>query len=86
MAGVRKAGEDFFWNSEMNDKHKCSQAVWAESVWAPEEDKPGFKRKRGHWLAGRPRASHSSLCISIPLVKTQIKTPSSWGRDGAKLQ
>lgn len=31
MAGVRKAGEDFFWNSELNDKHKCNYIVKVES-------------------------------------------------------
>lgn len=27
MAGVRKAGEGFFWNSERDDKQKCSDTV-----------------------------------------------------------
>lgn len=30
MAGVRKAGEDFFWNSEIDDKHKSSDTVLVE--------------------------------------------------------
>lgn len=36
MAGVRKVGEDFFWNSEINDKHKCSHAMWVEGVGSRE--------------------------------------------------
>lgn len=40
MVGMRKAGEAFFWNSELNDKHKCNYIVKVESsrgrqIWFP---------------------------------------------------
>lgn len=66
MAGVRKAGEDFFWNSEGDDKQKCSDTVLS-GVWAPEEDRPGFKHRRCHGHAGCPRARPFSLSISRPV-------------------
>lgn len=44
MAGVRKAGEAFSWNSEMNDKHTCNCTVWVESVGSRGRQ-TGFKYK-----------------------------------------
>ena len=55
-------------------------------VWAQEKDKPGFKYKHCHRLAGHPWASHVSLSVSIPVVITRIKTPSSQGHDVAQVK
>lgn len=69
MMGVRKAGEDFFWNSEMNDKYKCT--VQVENVGSTGRQ-AWFQMEASSLTTEGPQANASFLTIRAPADRIKM--------------